>query len=337
MIMHLHIKIIIWVAVLIKLVGLVPSQEAIAEPGPNSKRTATAQTQTGTGLPLEFELIATGGYREDKLDWNIAGDTSGNNPNILSELTWDDIEIYQVKFEGRIVWPHRIALRGSVAYGWIFDGDNQDSDYLGDNRTFEFSRSNNNTEDDDVWDASVAVGYPFRFGKTVIGTVTPLVGYSHHEQELNITDGYQTIPNLGPFPGLDSSYDIEWEGPWIGIDLHFKAAELKSFAHRFETYVTYEYHWTDYDAEGNWNLRDDLDHPKSFNHDTDCDGFIIKAGFDFRFNRHWALNVNFDYLDWSTDAGTSKVFFANGTEAKTRLNEVNWTSWSWMAGLSFQF
>jgi hypothetical protein len=337
MIMHPHIKIIIGVAVLIELAGWAPSQVAMAEPGPGSETTAAVQTPTGTGLPLEFKFTATGGYRVDDLDWNIAGDTSGNNPNILSELTWDDIESYQVKLEGRMVWPRRIALRGSLAYGWIFDGDNQDSDYLGNHRSFEFSRSNNSTDDDDVWDASVAVGYPLRFGKTVIGTVTPLVGYSHHEQELNITDGRQTIPNLGPFPGLDSTYDIEWEGPWIGIDLHFQAAELKSFAHRFETYVTYEYHWTDYDAEGNWNLRGDLDHPKSFNHDTDCEGFIIKAGFDFRFNQHWALNVNFDYLDWSTDEGTSKIFFADGSNAKTRLNEVNWTSWSWMAGLSLRF
>ena len=337
MTMHRFTIISIWLAVFISPLVLVPWKAASAMPGSISKKAASGQTQTVAASPLEFELIATGGYRVDELDWNISGDISGNNPNILSELTWDDIESYQLKFEGRFVWPRRIALRGSFAYGWIFDGENQDSDYLGDNRTFEFSRSNNNTEGDNVWDVSLAVGYPFRFGKKVIGTITPLAGYSHHEQKLEITDGYQTIPHRGSFAGLESSYDTEWKGPWIGIDGHFKAAAIKSFAHRFETYLTYEYHWTDFDAKGNWNLRDDLDHPKSFKHDTDCQGYVIRAGFNFRFTQHWALNAGFDFLDWSTEDGTSTTFFADGTDAKTRLNEVNWTSWSFMAGFSLRF
>jgi outer membrane autotransporter protein len=295
----------------------------------------TAESKTRSALETEF--VVSGGYRMDELDWNIAGDINGNNPNIISELTWDDLESYQVKFQGGLVWPHLIAVKGYVAYGWLFDGKNQDSDYLGDNRTFEFSRSNNTTDDDEVWDASLAVGYPTRFGRTVIATVTPLVGYSHHEQKLNITDGYQTIPSLGPIEGLDSSYETKWKGPWIGIDLHFKAAETKSVAHRFETYVTYEYHWADFEAEANWNLRNDLAHPKSFSHDADGNGFVISAGINYLLTQNWALNFNFDYQDWSTDSGTIKFYLADGTTHKQQLNEVNWTAYAFMMGLSLRF
>ena len=98
--------------------------------------------------------------------------------NVLSELTWDDLESYQVKFQGSLLIPNVIALRGIADYGWIFDGDNQDSDYAGDNRTYEWSRSNNSADDGDVWDVSLAIGYPLRFGGEVIGTITPLIGYS---------------------------------------------------------------------------------------------------------------------------------------------------------------
>lgn len=327
----------IWPMVFITLLVLVSSRVSLAEPGSLSDRTASLHTQTSAGWPLEIEFIATGGYRVDDLDWNIAGDINGNNPNILSELTWDDLESYQLKFQGRLVWPNLITLRGALAYGWIFDGKNQDSDYSGDSRTFEFSRSNNSTDDDNVWDGSLAVGYPARFGRTVIGTITPLAGYSRHEQQLKITDGYQSIPAQGPFPGLDSSYDTRWKGPWVGIDLHFKAAEIGAFAHRFETYFTYEYHRADFNAEGNWNLRDDLDHPKSFKQDTDGDGIVIGTGFNLTLNQHWALNFNYDYQDWSMNDGTSTVFFADGTKAKTRLNEVNWKSHAFMMGLSLRF
>jgi Protochlamydia outer membrane protein len=169
----------------------------------HSYMSASTHTKKETGLAPETEFIVTGGYRVDDLNWNIAGDINGNNPNIISELTWDDLESYQLKFQGRLVWPNLIALRGSLAYGWLFDGKNQDSDYSGDNRTFEYSRSNNATDDDRVWDASLAVGYPFRFGRTVIGTFTPLAGYSHHEQQLNISDGFQTIATPGVTPPWD--------------------------------------------------------------------------------------------------------------------------------------
>ncbi len=308
-----------------------------AETGKHSASKNSMRAAKKGTIPAETEFTLSAGYRVDDLDWNIAGDINGNNPNVLSELTWDDVEIYQLKFQGSVVWPNIIAFRGYASYGWIFDGDNQDSDYLGDNRTFEFSRSNNSTDDDDVLDASLAIGYPFRFGQAVIGTLTPLLGYSYHEQNLKITDGNQTIPNTGPFPGLDSSYDTEWYGPWIGFDLRFKAKEITTFAHRFETYFTYEYHWADYNAKANWNLRDDFAHPKSFEHDADGNGWKIGAGFNLWFHRNWALNFNYDYQDWSTDSGNDKVFFADGSTAKTKLNEVNWTSYALSLGVSLRF
>ena len=329
-----HFKLL---AVLVGLLFLMGVPQVMADSGSPSGAAPAAGIAKKKHRLLETDFIFSAGYRRDDLDWNIAGDSSGNNPNILSELTWDDLESYQVKFQGNLVLPNIIALRGVADYGWIFDGDNQDSDYLGDNRTYEFSRSNNNTDDDNVWDVSLAIGYPARWGKAVIGTITPLVGYSHHEQNLKITDGYQTIPSLGSFPGLDSSYDTEWKGPWIGIDLNFRAAEIKTFAHRFETFFSYEYHWADYEAEADWNLRDDFKHPKSFEHDADGNGWIIRTGFNLVLQRHIALNFTYDYQDWSTDKGTDKVYFADGTTAKTRLNEVNWTSYSVGLGLSVRF
>jgi hypothetical protein len=335
--MQKHNKQIEWIATVISLLIFLAAPAAMADSSNLSTTKASMGVEKKKAIPLETDFTFNAGYRVDNLDWNIAGNDNGNNPNVLSELTWDDVESYQVKFQGSVVWPNIIAIRGYANYGWIFDGDNQDSDYWEDNRTLEFSRSNNSTDDDNVWDASLAIGYPIRFGQTVLGTLTPLLGYSYHEQNLNITDGHQTIPNLGPFPGLDSSYDTEWYGPWIGFDLRFKAKEITTFAHRFETYVTYEYHWADYYAEANWNLREVFAHPKSFEHDADGNGWKIGAGFNLWFHRNWALNFNYDYQDWSTDGGTDKVFFSDGRTEVTRLNEVNWTSYALSLGVSLRF
>ncbi len=335
--MPMHQKRILWLVALINLMIWPSARVTMAESAIPSRYNPAMGAVKEPSRPFEAEFAVTGGYRRDDLDWNIAGNTNGNHPNILSELTWDDVQSYQVKFQGNLVWPSIIALRGTAGYGWIFDGENQDSDYRGDNRTFEFSRSNNSSDKGNVLDASFAFGYPLRFGRAVVGTFIPLVGYSHHEQQFDLTDGCQTIPDTGPFPGLDSSYDTLWKGPWIGFDLHFKSSEIRALAHRIETYFTYEFHWADYSAEADWNLREDLAHPKSFKHKADGDGYILSSGFNLMLDQRWALNINLDYQDWSTDRGTNKVFFADGKTAETRLNEVNWTSYALMMGLSLRF
>ena len=269
------------------------------------------------------------GYRSDDIDWNIAGDTAGNNPNILSELTWSDLKIYQLQAEGKVILEW-LYLRGSIGFGWILDGDNQDSDYLGDNRTFEYSRSNNSADNGNVMDASVGVGYPFKPGAGWL-RMTPLLGYSLYEQNLTITNGFQTIPPDGSFSGLNSTYDAKWKGPWVGIDLSIEASR------RLALFGSFEYHRADYDAEANWNLRTDFGHPKSFEHDANGKGIVVSAGGSYAISKNWLINANIDYREWSTDAGTDRIFFADGTTSDTHLNEVNWSSYSAMLGIIFRF
>ena len=192
-------------------------------------------------LKTDFSFGA--GFRTDNLDWNIAGNTSGTSPNVLSELQWENLDTFQLKGGVRMHILRSIYVRGSIGGGWIYAGDVQDSDYLGDNRTLEFSRSNNSADSGTLWDASLGIG----LSRTVNFPgwrleVAPLVGYSRHRQNLTITDGFQTIPSSGPFAGLDSTYKATWKGPWFGTDVFFDIDDLTLNA-------TFEYHVADYDAE----------------------------------------------------------------------------------------
>src|SRR3990172_5207531 len=118
-----------------------------------------ADTARGDEPFVSADFTLGAGYSVDSLDWNIAGTSAGTGPNILSELAWSDLAISQVKGQGRVALAKHVYLKGSLAGGLIFDGENQDSDYLGDNRTLEFSRSNNNSDAGNVWDASAGAGY----------------------------------------------------------------------------------------------------------------------------------------------------------------------------------
>lgn len=311
--------------------------------GSNTGHADPSEKQTKASFRIESEVAVGNSYRRDELDWNIAGNINGNNPNILSELTWEDLEIYQLKFLYAGVFPGIFYLRGYVGCGWIFDGKNQDSDYLGDNRTLEFSRSNNSSDDGDVLDASLGIGYPFRFGKGLTADIRPVVGYSYHEQNLTITDGYQTIatpgitPPEGPFGGLDSTYETQWYGPWMGMDLRFTSTNLKPVIYGIEALLNFEYHWADVEAEADWNLRTDFAHPKSFAHEADGEGIIISSGVNLYFTSNLALNFGYNYQDWSTDEGVDTVFFADGATVKTQLNELNWKSHAIEIGILYKF
>jgi hypothetical protein len=285
---------------------------------------------------IKTDLTLSTGYRVDDLGWSIAGNISGTNPNVLSELTWSNLETFQAAVSGRALVNEWLYLRGSLGYGWTFSGGNIDSDFSGNDRTQEYSRSSNSADGSTVLDAAIGLGYQFSFLSGRF-RLSPLLGYSYSAQALTLRDGVQVIstpgktPPAGPIRGLDSTYDASWLGPWLGIDLSFKVTE------KVTLFGSIEYHWATYDAECNLNLRNDLAHSKSFEHDADGKGFLIALSVDYLLTGPWSLSMSFNYQKWSTDTGLDRLYYANGSVADTRLNEVNWNSYALMLGLVYRF
>jgi hypothetical protein len=289
-------------------------------------------------LTTRFCLQA--GYRVDQLDWNIAGNNNDNDyVNVLSELSWRDLEIFQVQLQNVTILQKRYYVRFSISKGYIYAGENQDSDYNSNNRGDEWSRSNNSADSGDVIDLSIGAGYRFRFYGDRLGII-PLVGLSQHEQNLNMTDGYQTIgaeEDLGPFQGLDSSYNACWTGPWLGLDVTYTSELPYRWAQQIGFDVGFEYHWADYQATAKWNLRTDFDQDKSFIHNADGTGIVVNGGCRIALSTHWGIQLRGNYQQWRTDAGTDRVYGSNGTVSETVLNEVNWSSVAGLLGVELRF
>ncbi|MBI5969863.1 MAG: TonB-dependent receptor [Deltaproteobacteria bacterium] len=312
------------------------ARETVAEKAPQKDGEKPTQKKTQDAPKISGEKAAftlTVGKRTDNLDWNIAGNLSGTNPNVLSELKWKDLSIFQIKAAGRGTIKEVFFLRGAFGIGFIYDGKNQDSDYSCDDRRCEFSRSDNKADTGSVRDFTFGGGFKNTVAlKNGVFTVIPLIGFSQHNQNLKITDGYQTIPATGAFGGLNSSYKARWRGPWAGLDIGY-SSEGRGLA----LTGTFEYHVVSYHAEADWNLRADFAHPKSFEHNANGTGYVAAIGADYRLKRNWGVYAGLDYLKFKTSRGTDRTYFSDGAMSDTRLNEVNWRSHSVNAGFRRRF
>jgi len=298
----------------------------VREQGSGTKQAAWQNAVLG----LDF------GVREDSLRWHIAGDIDGENPNILSELTWKDMEFYylQQRLDAKLTNDGLLRFKERLGYGRVRTGKNRDSDYDGDNRTLEFSRSDNGVNGSSVVDVSVAVGVciaPATGGNEFI----PYIGYAANIQNMRMTDGYQTInPGgyTGPFPGLDSKYDAIWRGPWAGFDVLFSAGEQLKITGSFEYHFKVDYH-----AEADWNLREDFAHPVSYEHESKGHGIALDIGGRYQLDDNASFNVTLGWRKFDAGSGTDTVYYIDGTHDMTRLNEVKWESKSILLGYSLVF
>lgn len=296
-----------------------------------SKQQFSTNIQTGIQRETSLNLRK----EEAQFSWNIA-DISPNEqaPNILSELIWDDLVINKITLNHKLLLHRgmlkRLHLEADVAFGLVNEGWVTDSDYDGDDRTEEYSRSVSKPLGSKLLSLSNAIGY--RWQLTYQLSLTPLLGYTYHAQRFLITKGRQIIatadrtPAAGDIHGLNSQYDAFWYGPWMGIEVNFQQKRHRVTARGLVSDTRYH-------AEANWNLRADLAHPKSFEHDADASNYSAFLSYSYQVNRRFAMLLSFNSERWRTEAGIDRIYFEDGSISTTALNQARWDSDSMTLGL----
>jgi hypothetical protein len=278
--------------------------------------------------PIHGDLHFGPMFRHDAVNWTIAGLNSNSQPiNVLSKLTWSGLRTDGAEISGHLYLPYRLVTVARVSYGWIQAGSNEDSDFDGANQTLAFSRSNNGSGGTTL-DSSLALGYDLPLGPLDLH-LTPLVGLSYLEQDLVIKNGFQSLstdPNLplGPFPGLNSEYDAIWLGGWAGLQMSLRPHPRLRISGEFKLYP-----YVHYVADGNWNLRTDLQHPISYTDRTSGRGAEFALNVAWKMTRHWDLDFRARWLNFKSEAGTDTTFFSpltGGGSGATPFNGGHWRS-----------
>ncbi len=265
------------------------------------------------------------GFRIDDVSWNISD--SDGDPNVLSEVSWNRLESPQVGLLAQVHDGKRTRIRGYVAYAEVTSGVNHDSDYLSNNRADEFSRTDNRA-DGDLYDIEISVGVSYKLPDPKLkGSMqaTPLFGYAHYEQQLTMRDGNQVVSNppsampLGPFDGLNSSYDTQWNAFWFGAELHWQYTPRWGFEFTYQRFVNGKFN-----ASADWNLRADFQHPVSFIHTANGDGHSLRAGVTYVLNSRLFVTGRLVHNNFKAHTGTDTTFNADNTTSSTNLNAVFW-------------
>lgn len=266
----------------------------------------------------KLKIDVSGQVAQEELSWSISGNLNGQNPDVLSELHWYNIQAVGPTLTLKYGLLSHLSVVASCTYGYILNGDVTDTDFTEDGRKGVSFFATEKADKGSLNDGNIGVVYDFT-----------LLQYLSFEVEGGFSLFKQRYYLVNKETGLNSTYKTSWYGPYLGI-----ATLLGFFGDQsnqgclYKLYLRWDmsYHQVNYSAEGNWNLIEEYKHPKSFEHTAKGFGVRNELGLCYRLNKRASLSVGL-FLDyWSTGKGVDQLFRKDNTSVFTRLNEVKRSS-----------
>ncbi|MBD1392048.1 hypothetical protein [Mucilaginibacter glaciei] len=270
---------------------------------------------------LHLSLLT--GYERQDLNWSIAGNATGQNPNIYSELKWRNVGGQTAS--AAIQWDvwHHIVLSGNYSRTFITTGIVTDNDYNGDNRTSPAYAMTFDADRGSTQAINLGLGYPLI--QTTLFKLTPFAGYGINKQSLHLLD------NTGNFADLNSTYETSWKGPFLRTSAEFRLTQ------KIKLIGDVTYHQVNYNASANWNLIPSFQHPVSYRHNAKGYGLDGNVYISYDLAKHVALNIGAAYFTFQTGKGVDELYLNSGGSEKTQLNGVDNKGYRLFGGLLLRY
>jgi hypothetical protein len=270
-----------------------------------------------------MEIVYYRGVQQEDFNWSIAGNSSGQNPNVYSELKWKNL---RGTFNGADInvriWKHFVVF-GGYSKTTLSSGDVNDTDYGADNRTNPVYNQNFNNRGGytDSWHA----GLEFRYAPCSAFYIIPGAGYGRNRQSLNIID------ESGRFSNLNSTYADSWSGPFVQVKAQYYIVPKLNVA------VNCRYNQVNYQGQADWNLISQFRHPVSFTDDAKGYGVNAGAAIAYTIIPHLKVHVAAGYYYWETGKGNDRLYLQDGATDLTQFNGAYRKGYSFTGGVSFYF
>lgn len=298
------------------------------------------------------------GYRRDNIKWGIDF-PDDSSPFFETSSRFKDMDIFQIGVNAKTTIGCNFYARGSANWGWILNGDFEESvkfandftdftDFSGID-TLEFSRTVDNIIDDRyVIDFNVAIGYPFYFCDCM-ARISPVIGYAYDEQNVcldrdNFNDFSITDGLIFPVSGSDCCCDkfiSRWYGPFLGVDFDYNLCDCWSL------YAQVEYHFARFKGKrhthGDFSFAHHFDRTSRHAH-----GWLVKVGALYDFYNCWTAGFNVSWTDFHTSrhhnlddssffSDFSEVFSASECCNDEFKGKHSWRSFAFNVTVGYQF
>lgn len=276
------------------------------------------------------------GYRHDKIHTEFS--VPKNDPVFKQSTKAKDLNIFEIGVNFRTAlgggmtdyntpcgnngcssFCNAFYLRGEAVWGWILDGELERkigaketfydyNSYYGFD-TFNEMTHRNTVDDKYVYDANIAIGYPFYFCDCS-AVLAPVIGYAVDAQNVSSYDrGFDLRSNdCGSYLGEGSncckhSVLYRWYGPFVGVDLNYRP-----YQGCWNLYAAFEYHWGTAKVKGDRYY----DNDNHFHRHADMDGWVVDLGVDYEMNQCWTLGLYLKFTDFS--ASKHHRLFGGGSD-----------------------
>ncbi|MCT4263271.1 omptin family outer membrane protease [Elizabethkingia anophelis] len=264
------------------------------------------------------------GWKQQKFNWNIAGNENGEYPNVLSELKWQQLSGPEMGIISALSISSRFQVKWNFSYQAITSGKVNDTDYAGDNRAFKTAEFN--LKADKGYTIKTRLDLSYLLWSNQIFSFSPYAGYFGSYQKLYMLDG--DTP-LIPGKELRSTYKPQWHGAVLGLETNFKKDNWNVNLDISGMY------FPQYSATADWNLREELRRTVSFEHRSKGAGFDAGLRIGYQIGQRIQPFVSAQYTQIKAGKGTDKLYMANEDIYTSRLNEVNYFCFSFNIGINF--
>lgn len=326
-------------AILLAALIIIPLPAAQAEPstrGRNNFQPFLTRPRT--------TLDVSGGLSRSDMNFTIAGDSQGANPNIAEDFKWKGVKTIEAEARLRHYRPASkgplrgdLQLEANLRGGLGLDGSVDGASYLGDNRTLQIGGITADADSGYTLGAQAALGYRFNIAQRIrpttrsFLTLAPLIGYGWEKEQFKL-EGFQVFPvPVPPAPYYKSEYNAQWHGPFIGLEAQWEH-------NRHMLTLRGEYHRLNYKGDAEWDLSPGLQQDPSFEHDS-SDGSARKIMFEYGYaiDSRYEFVLNLSHIERESGSGSETVFPLNGAPIKRRLNEARHDTQSIRAGLKYHW
>ncbi|MBS0271962.1 MAG: hypothetical protein JSR85_04875 [Proteobacteria bacterium] len=252
---------------------------------------------------VSFDATPLVGYRQDNINWKTkTGSTE----------KWKNLQGIDYGIKTTTTFKDRYKMYIDLGFANFFSGKMTDSNYLA--APGSGNPTNNSLNGKGfAFRPNIAFGFNMKPLKSL--DLIPQLGFVYDRIKLN---GKKTSDN--PLTSLTNT--LQWYGPYVGLDSKTK------FGQRWTMTASGSINLSFYNGSGNWKFTGDQTN-NTMKQNGHGYGLMGKLGVQYLVVKTVTLGCEGD-IHWNRVAnnGNDRRNFANGTSIKSKLKNVNWTSFA---------